>query len=197
MLDGKRQEANTAYTKTLEEYVDFSLNVDTEGKVVYGDTIKQKLFYEWYRAGKPSLSGLKKLTEKLLLAFDRKPSESTLNAWLNEFKKEALRLDTSARDIVDKTVVAEKVEMLIRHTLIGRKMQDAALLFFEEHPEEINAAAATRLLVEGVRIERESAGIPDALGKMSSMSDEQLLEELKKIVSSSPISSADLLIEEE
>ena len=90
-------------------------------------------------------------------------------------------------DEINQRVIAEKVEMLSRHTKLGQEMQDMALDYLKENVDELSSPAAIRLLVEGIRIERESRGVPEALEKISKMSDEQLLSEVKKIVSQSPV----------
>jgi len=88
---------------------------------------------------------------------------------------------------VDLVLIQTKVEMLERHAQVGTKMQDIALEYLEEHAEEMSAPAAVRLLVEGIRIERESRSIPEALAKLTSLSDEQLLKEIVKTFEEAPL----------
>jgi len=63
-----------------------------------------------------------------------------------------------------------------------------SIRFLNENQDVLSAPAAVRLLVEGIRIERESRGIPAALDKMQNMSDEQLLDEIKELMTSSSVS---------
>jgi len=49
----------------------------------------------------------------------------------------------------------------------------------------LSANAAVRLLVEGVRIERDSVGLPQALEKMIDADDEDLLERVQKLTKES------------
>ena len=66
-------------------------------------------------------------------------------------------------------------------------MQNLSLEYLEAHADDLTSAGAVRLLVEGIRIERESKGVPEALEKMSKMSDADLLEEVKKLATSSSV----------
>jgi hypothetical protein len=53
------------------------------------------------------------------------------------------------------------------------------------HREDLKVPNAVKLLIEGVRIERDSRGIPQALEKMMDKSDEELLKEIQMIISKS------------
>lgn len=111
------------------------------------------------------------------------PSFETLNNWKKEWIEKADELDAEFYGQVTVEAIAEKAEMLRRHTQVGTKMQDMAIKYLEENEDELTVNSATRLLIEGVRIERESRGIPDTLSKLSEKSDDELLNELQKLMS--------------
>lgn len=113
----------------------------------------------------------------------RIPNWSTVENWLEDFfVPRAEELDTEIKKQLDSMVVAEKVEMLKRHAEVGVQMQNMSIEYLNEHRDEISAPAAVRMLVEGIRIERESRGIPAALDKIRDMNDEELMDEIKQLV---------------
>lgn len=178
---------NTADSEDLtksESFLRSYYSKSTRGPLTADD--KEKFFYTWYNNGKPSAAKFHTiLEEKFPDIFI--PTVNTLDGYLPEYKRRALELDAQAHIQIEAAVIAEKVEMLKRHAVTGVKMQDIAIEYIESHGRDMSMPAAVRLLVEGVRIERESRGIPEALEKMSKMSDEQLLEEVKKLMTSSQV----------
>ena len=56
-----------------------------------------------------------------------------------------------------------------------------------DHRDELTASASVRLLVEGLRIERESVGIPEMFEKMQDKSDQELLEEVQKLIETNKV----------
>lgn len=162
----------------------------------FSDAFKQDVFKIWYSNQKP---GARKL--QFMIPEDwfkdgvhEVPSLSTVNKWIREiFIPQASVLDEQVSRELEQRMVAEKVEMLSRHAKIGVKMQDTALRYIDDHLDELNTPSAVRLLVEGVRIERESRGLPQALERMMDKSDEELLEEVKKLIGESPAEIIDNL----
>lgn len=152
---------------------------------------REKLFYVWYNNGRPGVKDFYKILVKELPEFEL-PAESIISILIPEFKDRAIELDMQVHEQLTAMVVAEKVEMLKRHATIGFKIQDIALEYIENHKDEITPSGAIRLLVEGVRIERESRGIPEALDKMSRMSDDELLDEVKSLLSSTSVTLEDI-----
>jgi len=74
--------------------------------------------------------------------------------------------------------------MLKRHAVVGKKMQDIALEYLDD-PDVINKLSpnsATRLLVEGLKIERVSVGMPDVLEDVMTKTDEELLDDITKLI---------------
>ncbi len=147
---------------------------------VYPEDYRNDVFLIWYNSGKPSPSKLR----ELLSNDPYVPDISTLSRWISQhFRERAKMLDEEINEVIIDKTVSEKIEMLERHTKTAVEMQNIALEYLREHKDELNPYNAIRLLVEGVRIERESRGIPEALKKMTELSDEKLLEEIKKLLS--------------
>jgi hypothetical protein len=88
---------------------------------------------------------------------------------------------------INQRMVAEKVEMLNRHANVGTEIQDIALKYINEHRDDLNVSNAVRLLVEGVRIERESRGISTTIEKITNQSDEELQKQIEQLVTSHPV----------
>jgi len=85
-------------------------------------------------------------------------------------------------------VISEKIEMLKRHADVGLQMQNMAIEYLNENRDELSSPAAVRMLVEGIRIERESRGIPAALDKMMNMTDEELMKEVTGLIEKGSLS---------
>ena len=169
----------------------------TKNKKIYrrpfGQPYHEKVFYIWYNHGKPGGGKLLQYIPAELDEFGRLPTAFLLANWImEEFVPRAELLDKQVKEQLDSLVVAEKVEMLKRHADIGFKMQDMAINFLNENQDVLSAPAAVRLLVEGIRIERESRGIPAALDKLRDMSDEKLMDEIKSLMTSSSVTLEDI-----
>lgn len=146
----------------------------------FTDAYKRDTFILWYNRQKPSA---KRLQQLIPTDWGKPPAVTSIAIWINKyFKPQAEILDAQVAKELEQRMVAEKVEMLSRHAKLGQEMQDMALDYFENHPADLNPSTSVRLLVEGVRIERESRGLPQALEKMMDKSDEELLEEVKKLI---------------
>jgi hypothetical protein len=153
---------------------------------IFTPEYKDKLFLDWFSKGKPGyviyhrLAPVDELTQK-------KPTTYTINEWMiEEWKPRAELLDEQIKAELEDIVVKEKVEMLRRHAKIGTELTDKALKYLREH-KFTSSNTALRAIVQGVRIERESRGIPEALEKMSSQTDEDLLEDVKSILDKSTV----------
>jgi len=143
-------------------------------------------FLIWYQNGKPSA----RMVHNLLPPdeFGEHPSVDVVASWIKEdFDKRAEELDRQINAQIAARMVQVKVEMLERHAEIGQEMQETALRWIDEHKDDLSPSSVIRLLVEGVRIERESRGVPEALEDIAKKSDEQLLEEIQKLFKVSPV----------
>jgi hypothetical protein len=61
-------------------------------------------------------------------------------------------------------------------------MQDFAIDYLERNKEKINQNSAVRLLIEGIRIERESRGLPTMITKIQDSSDEDLMKQIQNLM---------------
>ena len=148
-----------------------------------------QVFTQWYSMGKPAV---KRFSQVVMPyddgSFSHKPSVYTLQRWIFEsFNDRAKMLDDQVMQQLNQKLVAEKVEMLNRHAEIGSHIQDMALDYLDEHKDQLNVTNSVRLLVEGVRIERESRGISTTLEKITGLSDEELEKQVRQIVERSPV----------
>jgi len=178
---------------SLTDYVrdltisDKKLEINTElmsSEKKFTETYKDQVFITWYKSGKP---GHRRLL-RMLDADDngRRPSEQTIVLWLKDFRDRGAALDDEVHFQLSQHLVAEKVEMLKRHADIAAKMQNKAIEYLETVGLD-SGASAVRLLIESVRIERESLGVPQVIDKINKMSDQDLMNEFKKIVSRTPM----------
>jgi hypothetical protein len=146
-----------------------------------------EVFTAWYSLGKPS-SRLLAPKLKPCEVVGKRPSDDVLEIWINrDFKKRAELLDGQVLAQINERMVAEKVEMLNRHANLGTEVQDIALKYINEHREDLNVSNAVRLLVEGVRIERESRGISTTIEKITNQSDEELQRQIEQLVTNHPV----------
>ena len=147
----------------------------------FSDDYKYQTFLLWYNSGRP---GGKKLGQMIPANWGKDiPTSITLGLWINGewFQSQAEELDKQVSIELETRLVKEKVEMLSRHADLGVYMQDMAKDYLDANESALSANAAVRLLIEGIRVERESKGIPQALEKMMSKTDEELLEEVKSL----------------
>ena len=159
----------------------------------FSDTYKSDLFLLWYNGKQPAA---KRLWEMIPEDWNGAPALDTVRTWIKDiFRPRAEDLDKRLAQELEGRLIQEKVEMLYRHAELGRKIQRKALDCLDQiDPENLSSNAAVRLLVEGVRIERDSVGLPQALEKMIiNASDEDLLERVQKITKES---QAEILIDD-
>ena len=159
----------------------------------FSQDYKIYVFSTWYANGKPNANKLHPMLEKPEPESDKYPQPSTLKTWINDsFIAEAIFLDEQIAQELEKRLVSEKIEMLSRHAVIGKKMQDEAWVYFDGKRDEEglldlgNARTAITLLVEGLRIERESRGTPVIAEKFSKLTDEELVGKLKEYIADTP-----------
>jgi len=166
-----------------------------QGSVFSPDYIN-RVFTIWYQAGKPSNGQL------LLMIPDPikfglstgYPSTRTLTAWTreieNSFEDRAAVLDMEVSRQLGERLIAQKVAMLDSHAKIAAEMQDMAITYLRANKDKLSPNAAVRLLVEGVRIERESTGIPRTLEKLADRSDEELMKQIEDYLLRSPMETS-------
>ena len=160
----------------------------------YTASYKDAVFTVWYSAGKPSMERLIKMLPNpaefgIAIGY---PSENTLNVWVKDYKERAIGLDEEVSRRLADRLIAEKVKMLDAHSVIAAEMQQMSLQYLRENKDKLSPNAAVRMLVEGVRIERESKGIPRTLEKLADKSDEDLLQQIEDLLLRSPIQTTQL-----
>jgi len=163
--------------------------VDLLGKkIIYPPGYKDQIFTLWYSMGKP-IARVLYFKVPVYEEFGTKPPIDTIQdwTWSIEFKERAAILDEQVMAQINLKMVAEKVEMLNRHAVIGSAMQDMAMAYLKEHETELGIGSSVRLLVAGVEIERNSRGIATTFEKFDKMSDSQLNAEIQKIIERAPV----------
>jgi hypothetical protein len=105
----------------------------------------------------------------------RKPESHLLSIWRGKFKwpERADDLDVKARRELETIIVEKRVEMFQEHAETARKLIKAGLDYLEDHAID-SSSDAIKAIVAGLRIEKESVGVPQALIRVGEMSDKQL-----------------------
>lgn len=154
----------------------------------FPEEYKNEIFMLWYNNQKPTANNLFMLIPPEKFS-DAVPTEGTVASWINTiFKPRAKLLDEQVMAELEGRMVKEKIEMMERHADVAMKMQDIAIEYLSD-PEiqtKLTPSTTIRLLIEGIQIERESRGLPQAMNKMINKSDEELLKELENIIDQSP-----------
>ena len=143
---------------------------------VYNDHYKEELFWIWYNSGKCSAS---QLVLKAPKSDGNSPNITTLTKWIGTWRERADELDQEVKDQFTAQVIETKVEMLRRHAQLGKDLQQVAWDWLTEHRDELTASAVVRLIKDGYEMERASVGVPEALTKMLSVSDEELIKQIE------------------
>lgn len=152
-------------------------------KGIYDNDYVNAVFWLWYDSGKPGANKLRSLIDPPE-GFGI-PGVPTIYKWIDDFKIRAEPLDRKISEIMETKAVTKKVEMLTRHAEIGNKMQSIAMEYLQENSEKINANIAVKLLVEGIRIERESLGLPTLITATQDATDEKLMSEIQRMLGES------------
>jgi hypothetical protein len=145
-------------------------------RIVYDSNYKEKAFWTWYNGGQiPS----HKLSILLTEQEDSVPSVETLRSWINDWRERAEELDQEVKNKFSAEVIETKVEMLRRHASIGKELQDIGLEWVRQNRDQLTAASVARIIKDGYEMERASVGVPEALTKMLSTSDEDLIKQIE------------------
>lgn len=147
----------------------------------FSEEYKAEMFLMWYNRGKPDaqrLYGYAKqdpLTNKL-------PTVGVLQKWIDtEFVPKALDLDQQVADRIEQAAIGQKLEMLDRHAALGKEMQEMGIQYLRQEGVK-SAKDAITLLVRGLEAEENARVVStDILKRINDMSDEKLLDELKKV----------------
>lgn len=144
-------------------------------------------FFIWYQLGKPNP---RDLWDRLPIdqLTNEKPTIITIREWMSseEWIERAISLDSEVEKRFREKQIQAKVEMLERHAEIGRQMQEISSKWLKENIDKLTPGTAVKMLVDGIGIEQATAGIPEALKKMITMKDEDVLEEITKLLADTP-----------
>ena len=151
----------------------------------FTDEYKYKMFLLWYNQGRPKLE----VFSNMVIPDDlgSVPKTSAIKNWIHKWKSDAEILDEQVKVELEGRMIKEKVKMLSRHARIGVRMQDLALNYIEENKDDLTSSTAVRMLVAGVEIERDSRGLPEALEKILTQSDEKILDRIKELTKNAPV----------
>jgi hypothetical protein len=151
----------------------------------YSPRYKDDMFLLWYKLGKPSST--KFSNHALPNENGDIPFKGTIDNWIEEdWGERAAKLDQEIMQKIEEEVIAEKMTMLKQHTEIARNIQDMAIEYLETHKDQMTPSTAVRMLIEGIRIERESRGMPEVLENLSNASDEKLLKQIENLATRLP-----------
>jgi len=159
----------------LEE--DSSLSIESNRKKYahYSDDYKNVAFQIWYSNSRPSAVSLKKMLPPD--EFNRTPELNIINTWMKVWQEEGDILDLEVKKQIDLDLVSQRASMLKKQAEMGKQLQEMGMEFLVNTGFD-KAGDALRALVEGVRIERESRGLGEALDRIFKMDDEALRKEL-------------------
>ncbi len=162
------------------------LNIDDIGSR-YPEHYKNQAKIIWYKAGRPRPQGLYEILPIEPIS-GMKPKVTTLREWAyKDWKEWADEMDELVMQEIQGRTIEEKVKMFERFTETAQEMQNLALEWLRENKTKINAIAAVRLLVDGVRIESEARGVPEVLRRMVKMTNDELLDEVKQLLAKTPV----------
>ncbi|MBU2249170.1 MAG: hypothetical protein KKD77_20655 [Gammaproteobacteria bacterium] len=164
-----------------DERKELSIPKGMYGRSFYPDDYKNEAFYIWYISGKPRLSKFKVLLKAS--AEGTVPHNRTLTTWIHDFVIRGQELDKQVEEKLETAVIEEKIEMLQRQAEIAMELQEIAVEYLRAHKDKLNPQAAVRLWVDGVRVERESRGLPSLITEISQSSNEDLEGMIDKILS--------------
>ena len=164
------------------------VNKDLDNRVIFSEHYKDELFLLWYAEGKPSYARFLKIMPPD--AGGHKPSIVTLGSWAGEggnWRKRAEVLDDEVKNQIEAYAIAKKVEMLTRHSDVGKELQEAGANYIREHLDQLKPSTAIRMIVEGVRIEQNSRGIGTAFKEMVEMPDDELTSKIEELIDRSKV----------
>ncbi len=152
-------------------------------ELAYSDAYKETCFYIWYKNNRCTLDAL---VANIAPSEDgRIPTAHVLSLWKNRenWEQRADVLDANVSTELDIEVIEDRIQMFRKHAEIGDKMTQKGMDYLNSETGGIQSdSAAIRAIVEGIEIESSSRGIADALSKVYSMSEKQLDDELKKML---------------
>lgn len=152
------------------------------GIQAYSEQYKEKCFISWYSNNRPKGNGIRAVMPEDELG--RVPNLDVIRRWMKHYdwSGRANEMDKLVQQEVQKTAIAEKVKMLQRHAEVSFEMINIGFDYIKENGAE-STSNAVRLITEGVKIERESRGLSDAIAKISQMDDDKLDHTISQLLS--------------
>lgn len=148
---------------------------------------KRELFHAWVRAGEPPI----KLFYKNIKpdSTGRLPTYRTLIAWLadDEFAGELEEIKEQVDQQLRAETVNAKVKAIERHAETGQTLQKFGMDWLREHLGELTATTALRAIALGYEMELASVGVPEALKKIFSKSDDDLMKEIAELAAETTV----------
>lgn len=175
------------------------INFDSGAGVKYPDGYKEQARALWYKSGRPKPLSLHDLLPPDPIS-GTIPGVHTLRVWVyHDWKEWAEEMDNLVEDQIKGKLVEEKVAMFERFTKVGQEAQNIALNWLrdESNKGKMNAIAAVRLLVDGIRIEQEARGVPQVLRRLITATDEDLLKRAKELLTKAPMLTETIEIDED
>ena len=154
----------------------------------FSNHYKDELFLLWYAEGKPSTRSFHKITPPDPAG--QRPAVSVLKYWMTKdsaWRRRAEILDDEVKHQIEAYAIAKKVEMLTRHSDVGKELQEAGAKYLKENLDKLKPSTAVRMIVEGVRIEQNSRGIGTAFKEMVEMPDEELTSKIESLLERSKV----------
>lgn len=150
--------------------------------LTYSEVYKEKLFLIWYQNGCVPMTALATLIPPD--ESNRTPTSLELGVWCRKlgWRERADTLNQEVKKQIERKAVEIRVEMLNRQAELGLMLQIKGREFFNEHPIN-HPSIALRAIIQGAELEKSARGIPEALMKISEMSDEKLSDTVQKLLS--------------
>lgn len=175
-----QQEADAvrdAISKYKNKQKDDPLNITTP----YTEAYKESCFQVWYQTGRPTSRQFVKVVP--VDEHGRKPNYGLLNSWIKllGWNERAREMDREVTKQMETYAVEQRVDMLKRHANAAKQLQLEGIKYLLEHPPE-KTSDAIRMVTEGIRIEKESVGLPEALTKIAEMKDKPLTDLISQLI---------------
>lgn len=149
----------------------------------YPEEYAERIFYLWYDGGR-------KLTNSFLNILPKSPdgripAKATLISWINTrgWTERADALDGEISLALDNEVIEKRKEMYRKQVEIADELVKKGMEFLNNKDNGIKTdASAIRAIDLGLSTQRVSTGMAESYAKISKMSDEQLNNELQKLI---------------
>jgi len=155
----------------------------------FSEEYRSYVFRFWYTNSKRgAIYVLDNIPIKIDWVTGSELTRSQVNSWIyDRFTEYAEYLDEEVTKKFDQQMIEERVIMLTRHADEAQKLQKWAMEYIEEEGLE-TARNAVTALVQGIKIERESRGLPmTELLALKDKTDAELVATLRDMVKESNI----------